>query len=42
MAEYDTGEICGYCSYECYFSHRPDAEHEQGRETLHGAAFHIQ
>ena len=22
VAEYDTGAICGYCSYECYFSHR--------------------
>ncbi|WP_115864206.1 DUF6610 family protein [Halorussus litoreus] len=22
VAEYDTGEICGYCSYDCYFSHR--------------------
>jgi hypothetical protein len=22
VAEYDTGVICGYCSYECYFSHR--------------------
>lgn len=22
VAEYDTGEICGYCRYECYFSHR--------------------
>ena len=22
VAEYDTGTICGYCSYDCYFSHR--------------------
>ena len=22
VAEYDTGALCGYCSYECYFSHR--------------------
>lgn len=22
VAEYDTGEICGYCSYDCYFTHR--------------------
>ncbi len=22
VAEYDTGEICGYCSYDCYFEHR--------------------
>ncbi|MCU4744451.1 hypothetical protein OB955_24535 [Halobacteria archaeon AArc-m2/3/4] len=22
VAEYDTGAICGYCSYECHFSHR--------------------
>ena len=22
IAEYDTGDICGYCSYECYFTHR--------------------
>jgi|AntRauMinimDraft_4_1070384.scaffolds.fasta_scaffold00626_2 hypothetical protein len=20
-AEYDTGAVCGYCSYECYSSH---------------------
>jgi DNA-directed RNA polymerase subunit RPC12/RpoP len=22
VAEYDTGAICGYCSYKCYFTHR--------------------
>ncbi len=22
VAEYDTGEIYGYCSYDCYFEHR--------------------
>lgn len=22
VAEYGTGECCGYCSYECYFAHR--------------------
>jgi hypothetical protein len=22
VAEYGTGELCGYCSYECYFAHR--------------------
>jgi hypothetical protein len=22
VAEYDTGAVCGYCCYECYFSHR--------------------
>jgi hypothetical protein len=22
VAEYDTGAICGYCSYDCYFTHR--------------------
>ncbi|UTF55903.1 DUF6610 family protein [Natronosalvus rutilus] len=22
VAEYDTGDLCGYCSYECYFLHR--------------------
>jgi hypothetical protein len=22
VAEYDTGRICGYCGYECYFGHR--------------------
>ncbi len=22
VTEYDTGAICGYCSYECQFSHR--------------------
>ena len=22
VAEYDTGVICGYCCYKCYFTHR--------------------
>ena len=22
VAEYDTGAVCGYCSYDCYFTHR--------------------
>ncbi len=22
VAEYDTGEVCGYCSHDCYFEHR--------------------
>ncbi|MDB9234631.1 hypothetical protein PN419_14695 [Halorubrum ezzemoulense] len=22
VAEYDTGALCGYCSYDCYFAHR--------------------
>ena len=22
VAEYDTGAVCGYCCYECYFTHR--------------------
>ncbi|WP_135827116.1 DUF6610 family protein [Halorussus ruber] len=32
VAEYDTGEICGYCSYDCYFSHR----HRNNLEELAG------
>lgn len=32
MAEYDTGAICGYCSYDCYFSHR----HRNTLEELAG------
>ena len=22
VAEYDTGAVCGYCCYQCYFTHR--------------------
>ena len=22
IAEYDTGAVCGYCCYGCYFTHR--------------------
>ena len=22
VAEYDTGDVCGYCCYDCYFTHR--------------------
>ena len=32
VAEYDTGTICGYCSYECYFSHR----HRNNLEEIAG------
>jgi hypothetical protein len=32
VAEYGTGEICGYCSYDCYFSHR----HRNNLEELAG------
>jgi len=32
VAEYGTGEICGYCSYECYFSHR----HRNNLEEIAG------
>ncbi|WP_423998263.1 DUF6610 family protein [Halorubrum trapanicum] len=32
VAEYDTGAICGYCSYECYFSHR----HRNNLEEIAG------
>jgi len=32
IAEYDTGAICGYCSYECYFSHR----HRNNLEEIAG------
>jgi hypothetical protein len=31
--QYDTGAICGYCSYECYFSHR----HRNNLEEITGA-----
>jgi hypothetical protein len=33
VAEYDTGAICGYCSYECYFSHR----HRNNLEEIAGS-----
>ena len=32
VAEYDTGAICGYCCYECYFSHR----HRNNLEEIAG------
>ncbi|QKY18470.1 DUF6610 family protein [Halorubrum sp. CBA1229] len=32
VAEYDTGDTCGYCSYECYFSHR----HRNNLEEIAG------
>ncbi|WP_440992361.1 DUF6610 family protein [Haloarchaeobius baliensis] len=32
VAEYDTGDICGYCSYDCYLSHR----HRNNLEELAG------
>ncbi|MBP1903065.1 MULTISPECIES: DUF6610 family protein [Halobacteriales] len=32
IAEYDTGVLCGYCSYECYFSHR----HRNNLEEIAG------
>jgi hypothetical protein len=32
VAEYDTGAICGYCSYECYFTHR----HRNNLEEIAG------
>jgi hypothetical protein len=32
IAEYDTGAVCGYCSYDCYFAHR----HRNNLEELAG------
>ena len=32
VAEYDTGDLCGYCSYDCYFTHR----HRNQLEELAG------
>lgn len=32
VAEYDTGALCGYCNYECYFSHR----HRNSLEEIAG------
>jgi len=32
VAEYDTGAICGYCCYECYFAHR----HRNNLEEIAG------
>ena len=29
VAEYDTGVICGYCSYDCYFTHRHQNQLEE-------------
>ena len=29
VAEYDTGMICGYCSYDCYFTHRHQNQLEE-------------
>ena len=37
IAEYDTGAICGYCSYECYFTHRHqnDLEEIAGEQSVY-------
>ena len=37
VAEYDTGEICGYCSYDCYFTHRQQNQLEElaGEESVY-------
>jgi hypothetical protein len=32
VTEYDTGDVCGYCSYDCYFSHR----HQNNLEEIAG------
>ncbi|WP_459190927.1 DUF6610 family protein [Halosimplex sp. J119] len=32
VAEYDTGAVCGYCSYVCYFAHR----HRNNLEEIAG------
>ena len=32
VAEYDTGAVCGYCSYDCYFTHR----HRNNLEEIDG------
>ena len=32
VAGYDTGAVCGYCSYDCYFSHR----HRNNLEEIAG------
>ncbi|GAB7010810.1 DUF6610 family protein [Halorubrum trueperi] len=32
VAEYDTGAVCGYCSYDCYFTHR----HRNNLEEIGG------
>jgi len=29
VAEYGTGAVCGYCRYECYFTHRHRNNHEE-------------
>lgn len=37
VAEYDTGVLCGYCCYECYFSHRVRDHREEimGEESVY-------
>lgn len=37
VAEYDNGAVCGYCSYECYFSHRVrnHLEEVMGEESVY-------
>ena len=32
VAEYDTSIVCGYCCYDCYFTHR----HRNGLEEVAG------
>ena len=37
VAEYGTGALCGYCSYDCYFTHRHrnDLEELAGKESVY-------
>ncbi|MDS0296695.1 DUF6610 family protein [Halogeometricum luteum] len=37
VAEYDTGDVCGYCSYDCYFTHRHrnDLEEIAGEQSVY-------
>lgn len=38
VAEYDTGAICGYCSYGCYFTHRSENQLEEivgGKQSVY-------
>ncbi|QGX93316.1 hypothetical protein EI982_00245 (plasmid) [Haloplanus rallus] len=37
VAEYDTGAVCGYCSFECYFTHRhrKDLEEIAGEQSVY-------
>lgn len=38
VAEYDTGALCGYCSYDCYFNHRQKNNLEEivsGEESVY-------